>query len=163
MDRLAAFVTAAAVASLVPSANAGTYEINVTRKGSNVYRVDGKSIIIQTRYCYVYGYSEESLLKTNGYGGDLIFISSKDKCEVKAVYAKSDPAPGKYSVRLTQESDDWYQLNYGDTYVQTSLCLSLALGQEAFLTLNVGGYGRVIFDDGQSCTVEAVYSKMKLQ
>ena len=28
-------------------------EVNLTRKGSNVYKIDGKDIIIQTRYCYV--------------------------------------------------------------------------------------------------------------
>ena len=37
---------------------AENYEVNLTRKGSNVYKIDGKDIIIQTRYCYVYAYSE---------------------------------------------------------------------------------------------------------
>ena len=48
---------------------AENYEVNLTRKGSNVYKIDGKDIIIQTRYCYVYAYSEEAILKTSGYGG----------------------------------------------------------------------------------------------
>ena len=30
---------------------AENYEVNLTRKGSNVYKIDGKDIIIQTRYC----------------------------------------------------------------------------------------------------------------
>ena len=47
---------------------AENYEVNLTRKGSNVYRVDGKDIIIQTRYCYVYAYSEEAIFKSSGYG-----------------------------------------------------------------------------------------------
>ena len=142
---------------------AGTYEVNVTRKGSNVYRVDGKDIVLHTRYCYVYAYSEESIFKSNGYGGgELIFIDSRDKCDVKAVYGKVEPKPGKYSVRVTHESDDWYEVQGTDTYLQTSMCLSLALGQEAFLALNAGGYGKLVFDDGQSCAVEAVLSKLKL-
>ena len=29
---------------------AENYEVNLTRKGSNVYKIDGKDIIIQTRY-----------------------------------------------------------------------------------------------------------------
>lgn len=29
---------------------AENYEVSLTRKGSNVYKVDGKDIIIQTRY-----------------------------------------------------------------------------------------------------------------
>jgi hypothetical protein len=44
---------------------AENYEVNLTRKGSNVYKIDGKDIIIQTRYCYVYAYSEEAILKTS--------------------------------------------------------------------------------------------------
>lgn len=144
------------------SSLAATYEVNVTRKGSNVYRIDGKSIMIQTRYCYVYAYSEEAILKSNGYGGELIFIGSRDKCDIKAIYGKSDSKPGKYSIRVTHESDDWYEVQGSNTYLQTSMCMSLALGQEAFLTLNTGGYGRLVFEDGQSCMVEAVHSKVKL-
>ncbi|WP_256644930.1 hypothetical protein [Thermomonas paludicola] len=36
---------------------AENYEVNLTRKGSNAYKIDGKDIIIQTRHCYVYAYS----------------------------------------------------------------------------------------------------------
>ena len=57
---------------------AENYEVNLTRKGSNVYKIDGKDIIIQTRYCYVYAYSEEAIFKTSGYGGEVIFFDSKD-------------------------------------------------------------------------------------
>jgi hypothetical protein len=46
---------------------AENYEVNLTRKGSNVYKIHGKDIIIQTRY--VYAYSEEVIFKTAGYGG----------------------------------------------------------------------------------------------
>ena len=59
---------------------AENYEVNLTRKGSNVYKIDGKDIIIQTRYCYVYAYSEEAIFKSSGYGGEVIFFDSKDKC-----------------------------------------------------------------------------------
>ncbi|WP_140637490.1 hypothetical protein [Methylibium rhizosphaerae] len=152
-----------ALAALPLAAEAATYEITVTRKASNVYRVDGKSITIQTRYCYVYAYSEEALLKSSGYGGELIFIDSRDKCDVKAIYGKSEPSPGKYAVRVTHESDDWYEVQGTGSYLQTSACLSLALGQEAFLSLQAGGFGRIVFDDGQSCVVEGVYTRMKLE
>lgn len=144
------------------AAKAGTYEISVTRKGGNAYRVDGKRVTILTRYCHVYAYSEQALLRSNGYGGELIFIDSRDKCDVKAVYAASDPAPGKYAVHVIHESDNWYEIQGTDLYLQTSMCLSLALGQMAFLTLNPGGYGTLVFEDGQSCMVEGVQTKIKL-
>jgi hypothetical protein len=113
---------------------AGNYEVNVTRKASNIYRVDGKGVFIQTQYCYVYAYSEEAIFRSNWYGGELIFVDSRDKCDVKAVFGKANQAPGKYAVRVTRESDDWYEVFGANVYLQTSMCLSLALGQEAFLT-----------------------------
>lgn len=87
---------------------AENYEVNLTRKGSNVYKVDGKDIIIQTRYCYVYAYSEEAIFKSSGYGGEVIFFDSKDKCDVKAVFGLSKQKPGKYVVTVSREDDDWY-------------------------------------------------------
>lgn len=82
---------------------ADNYEVNLTRKSANVYKVDGKDIIIQTRYCYVYSYSEEAIFKTSGYGGEIIFFDSKDKCDVKAVFGVSTQKPGKYVVTVSHE------------------------------------------------------------
>ena len=89
---------------------AENYEVNLTRKGSNVYKVDGKDIIIQTRYCYVYAYSEEVIFKSSGNGGEVIFFDSKDKCDVKAVFGVSKQKPGKYVVTVSREDDDWFEV-----------------------------------------------------
>jgi hypothetical protein len=86
---------------------AENYEVSLARKGSNVYKIDGKDIIIQTRYCYVYAYSEEAIFKASGYGGELIVFDSKDKCDVKAVFGLSKQKPGKYVVTVSREDDDW--------------------------------------------------------
>jgi len=51
------------------SALADNYEVSVTRKGSNLYKVDTKNIFVHTRYCYEYVYYENSILRMNGYGG----------------------------------------------------------------------------------------------
>jgi hypothetical protein len=161
--RTFSFLAIAIVCLTSNVAQAASYEVNVTRKGSNSYQVDGKSIRIITRYCYAYAYSEEAILKSNGYGGgDLIFLESKDKCDIKAIYTKNDPKPGKYKINVTHESDDWYEVQGVNIFLQTSMCLSLTLGDEAFLKISPGGYGTLIFDDGQSCTVEATFSKIKL-
>jgi hypothetical protein len=63
---------------LVPaSLDPGAYSISVTRKGSNIYRVDGKDLFVTTRYCYEYAYSEDAILKYEGHSGftrgELIF------------------------------------------------------------------------------------------
>ena len=141
---------------------AENYEVNLTRKGSNVYKIDGKDIIIQTRYCYVYAYSEEAIFKTSGYGGEVIFFDSKDKCDVKAVYGVSKQKPGKYVVTVSREDDDWFEVFGTSSYIKTSSCLSLALGEEAYLTIANSGFGILRFKDGNDCMVEGVYTRMRL-
>ena len=141
---------------------AENYEVNLTRKASNVYKIDGKDIIIQTRYCYVYAYSEEAIFKTSGYSGEVIFFDSKDKCDVKAVFGVSKQKPGKYVVTVSREEDDWFEVFGTSSYIKTSSCLSLALGEEAYLTIANSGFGRLRFKDGNDCMVEGVYTKMRL-
>ena len=141
---------------------AENYEVNLTREGSNVYKIDGKDIIIQTRYCYVYAYSEEAIFKSSGYGGEVIFFDSKDKCDVKAVFGVSKQKPGKYVVTVSHEDDDWYEVFGTNSYIKTSSCLSLALGEEAYLTIAPSGFGRLRFKNGDDCMVEAVYTKLRL-
>ena len=154
---LAAMMSLQAVPAL-----AENYEVNLTRKGSNVYKIDGKDIIIQTRYCYVYAYSEEAIFKTSGYGGEVIFFDSKDKCDVKAVFGVSKQKPGKYVVTVSREEDDWFEIFGTSSYIKTSSCLSLALGEEAYLTIANSGFGRLRFKDGNDCIVEGVYTRMRL-
>lgn len=141
---------------------AENYEVNLSRKGSNVYKIDGKDIIIQTRYCYVYAYSEEAIFKTSGYGGEVIFFNSKDKCDVKAVFGVSKQKPGIYVVTVSHEDDDWYEVFGTSSYIKTLSCLSLALGEEAYLTIANSGFGRLRFKDGNDCMVEAIYTKLRL-
>ena len=162
MNKTLLAAIAAMMSLRVAPAQAENYEVNLTRKGSNVYKIDGKDIIIQTRYCYVYAYSEEAIFKSSGYGGEVIFFDSKDKCDVKAVFGVSKQKPGKFVVTVSREDDDWYEVFGTSSYIKTSSCLSLALGEEAYLTISPSGFGRLRFDDGDDCMVEAVYTKLRL-
>ena len=162
MNKTLLAAIAAMMSLLVAPAQAENYEVNLTRKGSNVYKIDGKDIIIQTRYCYVYAYSEEAIFKMFGYGGEVIFFDSKDKCDVKAVFGVSKQKPGKFVVTVSHEDDDWYEVLGTNSYIKTSSCLSLALGEEAYLTIAPSGFGRLRFKDGGDCMVEAVYTKLRL-
>lgn len=149
-------------AFIMPSiAIADNYEVSVTRKGSNLYKVDGKNIFIHTRYCYEYVYYESSFLKMQGYSGEIIFTDSGGKCDVKAVYGPSEQEAGKYAVTINREEDDWYEIWGQGIYIKTSACLSLALGKEAVLSISAGGYGTLHVGDNE-CMVEGVYSRMKL-
>lgn len=144
-------------------ASAGDYDLSVTRKGSNLYKVDGKDVFIHTRYCYEYVYGEDSLLRMSGSSGKIVFIDAGESCDVKAVYGASDQSPGKYRVSVSREDDDWYEVFGTGTYIKTSMCLSLALADDAILNLSGGGYGKLVFiDDDEDCTVEGVYQKLRL-
>ena len=143
-------------------ANAENYTVNLTRKGSNIYKADGKDVIFQTRYCYVYAYSEEAIFKSSGYGGEVFFLSSKDNCGVKGVYGAAKWESGKYTVMVNHEADDWYEVLGTNLYIKTSMCLSLALGEDAFLTLESPGFGSLQFQDGSECSVEGIYTKLRL-
>jgi hypothetical protein len=157
------FVLAALLMVVAGTAVAGDYDLSVTRKGSNLYKVDGKDIYIHTRYCYEYVYYEDSLLRMSGTTGKIVFIDEGSSCDVKAVYGDSGTAPGKYKVSVSREDDDWYEVFGTDTYIKTSACLSLALGDDAILNLSGPGYGSLYFiDDDEDCMVEGVYSKLRL-
>jgi hypothetical protein len=64
----------------------------VTRKGANLYKVDGQQIYIRTNYCYEYAYGESAILEATGGTGDLKFLESKDECPVKAILSMSQQA-----------------------------------------------------------------------
>lgn len=144
-------------------ATAGDYDLSVTRKGSNLYKADGKDVYVHTRYCYEYVYSEDSLLRMSGTSGKIVFIDKGSSCDVKAVFGESDVSPGKYKVTVSREDDDWYEVFGTDTFIKTSACLNLSLGNEAILKLSGAGYGSLYFiDDDDDCMVEGVYSKLRL-
>ena len=149
------------LASTSFGAIADNYEINVTRKGSNLYKVTGENIFIHTRYCYEYVYYEESFLRMNGYSGEIIFTNSGDKCNVKAVYGPSEQEAGNYSVTINREDDDWYEIWGEGIYIKTSACLSLALAEDAVLVLSAEGYGTLYVEDDE-CAVEGIYSRIRL-
>lgn len=81
---------------------------------------------------------------------------------MKAVFGLSKQEPGKYVVTVNQEGDDWYEVFGTNSYIKTSGCLSLAHGDEAYLTIAQSGFGRLRFEDGDDCIVEAVYTKLRL-
>ncbi|MDX7753337.1 hypothetical protein SJS40_07150 [Aeromonas caviae] len=147
---------------LSPNIFAENYELTLTRKSKNIYKVSGNDILVQTRYCYAYAYSEEAIFKTDGYGGELIFLNSNDRCDVKAVFGKDEYKPGKYSIRVSMDDDDWFEVYGENAYIHTSGCLSLALVEDSFLIISSSGYGDLLFSSGTKCTVEGIYSKIRI-
>lgn len=55
----------------------GKYKLTVSRKASNLYKVERQDIFIETRYCYEYAtYDEVILIVESSYGynkGEIVF------------------------------------------------------------------------------------------
>ncbi|SMS12637.1 unnamed protein product [Pseudomonas viridiflava] len=158
---LGRIVFACAAGSLISTAIASDYQISVTRKGSNLYKVDGQQVFIRTNYCYEYAYSEAATLQAVGSAGSLNFLRSQDECPVKAVLGASQQTPGKYQVDVTQEGDDWYEVSGQNVFVHTSGCFNMAMNEDAVLDLYSGGSGTLEFENDK-CTVDGIYSKLRL-
>ncbi|MBV8898426.1 MAG: hypothetical protein JO051_18060 [Acidobacteriaceae bacterium] len=47
----------------------GSYEVNVRRKAANLYEIAGRSLQIETRYCYEYVYGQDGILKITSSSG----------------------------------------------------------------------------------------------
>ena len=151
-------------ALLLPAyAIGGDYDVTVTRDDSNIYRIVGKDAYVHTKYCYEYVYSEDSLLRMSGTSGTIVFLDEKAQCDVEAVYVASNVGPGKYDVQVSQEDDNLYEVSGTDMFVRTSLCLNLALGEDALLRIEGGGSGTLYFlESNDQCAVENVLSKARL-
>lgn len=140
------------------AAAADRYQVSLTRKASNLYKVDGQPYWIQTRYRYVYAYGEDAVLGPY----EVVFLDDAEKCDVKRVLKQMQPSAGTYRVSLSREDDDLYSTMDGK-FVRTTMCLSLALADDAVLRLNGYGGGTVIFlDDDDRCDVEGVFSQARL-
>ncbi|MBK7344263.1 MAG: hypothetical protein IPJ06_14930 [Saprospiraceae bacterium] len=55
---------------LVPTRiDEGSYKVEISRKGSNIYKLEGTKYYIETRYCYEYATYEDAILKViSNYG-----------------------------------------------------------------------------------------------
>lgn len=63
---------------LIPTKlDSGAYKVKLTRKESNLYKLEGTNVYIETKYCYEYATYQEVILKvTSSYGytkGTILF------------------------------------------------------------------------------------------
>lgn len=141
---------------------ADTYGLTVSREDSNRYKVSGMDVYIQTNYCYEYAYYQESLLDMLGRTGEITFVDSGNSCPVSGVYADAGIRSGSYSVTVTRKDSNWYEIFGKDLFIETSLCLNLAIMDDATLDISYGGKGTIYFERGQSCSVKGVFSRLSL-
>jgi hypothetical protein len=141
---------------------AQSYDVSVTRTADDFYKVVGKDIVIQTRRCDVPATAKSSVFKSDPDGLKLWFVDGAQDCDVKAAYGPTMANPGEFTVTVSHDADDWYEVFGAGTYIKTWGCDQAAAGQQATLSLGVANAGRLVFTDGASCRVEGVYDKLRI-
>jgi len=153
-----ALVLLAALSATSSAFAADRYNVALTRKDRNLYKVDGKPIWVQTRYCYVYGYGEEAALSAD----EIVFLDSSEKCDVKRVLKEVSVQSGNYKARLTYDDDNFYSTLDG-MFIKTNLCLELEISEETVLHMNGYGGGTAIFlTHDRRCPVENIFSQLQI-
>lgn len=146
------------------AAQAETYNFGVTRKSKDLYKVEGKEIMIHTQDCEVDGYTEKATVKSEKSGIDITFHDTKQKCTVDGVFdATNRPKNGKYGVTITRVENDWFEVTGSKLFLKSEpRCLRIAIKEPATLEVSgeVGGY--LIFPSGKKCKVEGIYSRASL-
>lgn len=153
------------VTYLIPqSLAAGEYQEIVSTIDNNFYKIDTKSILIQTQDCYEDVQSQQVLVSMDGTSGKIVFSESENTCSVTAVYGSSGYRVGNYRVDITRNEENWYQITDQNIYIRTDSCLIYATEQEGLLsvsTVGKGGGGSLHFEK-EGCRVIGLYSPMSL-
>lgn len=66
------------------------YSVVVTRKESNLYKVENTRLYVKTKFCYEYVYHADATLYYEQYGSDnsLYFVNSRTSCDVEKVLSE---------------------------------------------------------------------------
>ena len=157
MRSIVALMLAVCLIAPFPAFAQSRYEVSVTRKAKNSYKVDGRAFWIKTKYCYEYAYSEDSLLSND----EIIFLDSGSKCDVEKIYKEISPSSGSYEVSVTIEDDSYSTLD--GFLLITPYCYQYVYFEDAIFRSDGYGGGRLIFiDSGETCDVEQVLSETRL-
>lgn len=154
-------IIGAALSAISLFAAAANYEVSLTRDGDNLYKLSGRDLVLKTRYCYSYAFEEPSILSVGGGRSTVYFRDTETECSISAIYESSDLAPALYPLTITNEGSDWYEDEFRNVYIKTSMCLSLSISEDAVLALKEGAFSYLFTESGR-CRVEKVYSKADL-
>ncbi len=142
-----------------PLAQAEEIEIKVIKIASELYKLEGKSILLQTHNCDDPEHSQDAFLKMNDSSKKIVFRESKSSCDVVAAYKLSAGGVGSYSVVIQYERENWYAISSTKSYVRTKQCLNISERKRAVLSLSGTGFGTLHIGRTE-CQVEGVYTKL---
>ncbi len=143
----------------VSLSHAEDFEIKVEKLEKNLFKLEGKTILVHTQNCETIEQDQNPYLRISESSKTIRFRKSEEKCEVKTAYKLSDDGRGSYSVIIRREENDWYGIASTDSFIRTKECASLAQGQKAILSLN-GTNGTLIIAKLE-CRIEGVYTRIE--
>lgn len=131
------------------------YQVSVTRKDQNLYKVDNQPFWVKTRYCYEYVYYEDAVLSSYS----IVFLDSGSKCDVEGVLEETRINAGNYEVSVSREDGDLYTTLDGFTF-KTTYCFEFVFAYDAIYRSSGYGGGSLHFlNSGKKCEVEQVFKK----
>ncbi len=140
------------------------YQVNVVRQGGNLYWAETEKIFIQTEYCVESSDAATAMLRMDSDSGNITFLETGDKCAVKMIYGQTQLKPGKYSIKVSREDDNWYVIVAKNMALKTNGCLSLVDNIPASLQINEDGTRVLSLPEAdEECSVDGVYSKAQLK
>jgi hypothetical protein len=160
---LASLILTGAALITPASVHAENFSIVVSRKANNLFKIDGRDMMIHTRACEAEGYDAKAILKTSASGStELEFTDLKERCEVEAVYDAVKPTKKKYGVTINRVESDWFEVSGSHLFLRSEArCLLVAVNEAVTLEVSgdIGGY--LIFPSGKKCKVNGIYSRVK--
>ncbi|MCK5681452.1 hypothetical protein KAI46_11650 [bacterium] len=139
-------------------------QVNVVRQGGNLYWAETEQMYIQTEYCFEDSDTAAAVLRMDGDSGEITFTASGHKCAVKMIYGQTQLKAGKYSIKVSREDDNWYEIVAKKMALNTNGCLSLVENMQATLQINADGTGILSLPKAdEECLVDGVYSQGQLR
>ena len=137
---------------------------SVTSRGADVYGIQGGEDLLLTTRCKVHALVTPSQLKRVQDGVALVFGEPElARCRLRDILRRVPLAEGRYSVRLTLDSDDWYWIEGAAQRLRTVGCERLAKLEPALLFQANDGTGIVDFASGNSCVADGIFSSVQLR
>ena len=170
VDSTAATVTV--TATQPPASN--VYPVTVSRVDNNIYFSSSSKLLILTKFCYEYIYSDKAVLTmtgSTGYFDGTIRFSNGKTCDVGGAYWPSALTAGNYTATLTLEEFNIYSDSHSSSIIWTQHCYEYRYFDQAALRLaystgtaySAGSViGTVTFSGGRSCDLIGIFSLARL-
>jgi len=130
-------------AMLLPVPTSATdYEVSTSRVGRDLYVINGKDVILQTRGCVEYSQGDPGRLMVDGSAGTLRFLKSGQECTVTEVFGPVTQTVGDYPVHAHVLSRTWIRLEEHGIHLLLAKPGYRDRKKEMRATLHIGKDGR---------------------